>query len=121
MQIEERKTAVAAALSAKKQPRTQVEELRELLRTIEKRLTRLKELSPEDVLGLLPLLDQARGMLDSLTDTGGEGLARSESGQFESLLLQFDKKGSTFVNRAGGPGALRRVRGETQPQPRHSI
>ena len=119
MQTENEKTALVTARSTQNQPRTQVAELRDVLTTIEKRIAKLKEISPEDALGILPLLDQAKERLDALDAAGegtsSEGFARSEGTQFESLLMQFDKKGSIFVNRVGGSAALRQARQEHQP------
>ena len=60
MTTENKKNALVAARSAKNQPHTQVPELRDLLTTIEMRIAKLKEISPEDALEILPLLDQAR-------------------------------------------------------------
>jgi len=113
MPTENEKTALAAARSIKNQPRTQVAELRDLLTTIEMRIAKLKEISPEDALGILSLLDQARERLNALKAAGGG--ANSEDSQFESLLLQLDKKRSLFLNRVGGPVVLRQARKQRQP------
>jgi tetratricopeptide (TPR) repeat protein len=117
MQTDNEKSALVAAKSTQNQPRTQIGELRDLLSTIEKRIAKLKEISPEDALGVLPLLDQASERLDALGSAGGS--VSSENSLFESLLLQFDKKGTIFVNRVGGPAALRVARQERQPDEVH--
>jgi tetratricopeptide (TPR) repeat protein len=111
--MENQKTALVAARSAKNQPQTQVAELRDLLTTLEMRIARLKEISPEDALEILPLLDQARERLDALKVAGAS--ASSEDSQFESLLLQLEKKRLFFLNRVGGAAALRQSRMERQP------
>jgi len=116
MQNENEKTALVAAKSTQNQPRTQVAELRDVLTTIERRIAKLKEISPEDALEILPLLDQARERLDALEAAGGGASSeRSEGTQFETLLRQLDKKGSTFMNRVGGSAVLKRARQERQP------
>jgi tetratricopeptide (TPR) repeat protein len=116
MQNENEKKALVAARSTQNQPRTQVAELRDVLTMIERRIAKLKEISPEDALEILPLLDQARERLDTLEAAGGGASSeRSEGTQFETLLRQLDKKGSTFMNRAGGSAALKRARQERQP------
>lgn len=113
MATENQKNALVAARSAKNQPHTQVAELRDLLTTLEMRIAKLKEISPEDALEILPLLDQTRERLDALQAAGAG--ASSEDSQFESLLLQFEKKRPVFLNRVGGPAVLRQVRTERQP------
>ena len=116
MQNENEKTALVAARSTQNQPRTQVAELRDVLTTIERRIAKLKEISPEDALEILPLLDQARERLDALEAAGGGASSeRSEGTQFETLLRQLEKKGPTFVNRVGGSAVLKRARQERQP------
>jgi tetratricopeptide (TPR) repeat protein len=107
------KNALVAAMSTKNQPHTQVAELRDLLTTLEMRVAKLKEISPGDALEILPLMDQARERLEALKAAGAN--ASSEDSQFESLLLQLDKKRSVFLNRVGGPTALRQSRMERQP------
>jgi len=113
MATENQKNALVAARSAKNQPHTQLAELRDLLITLEMRIAKLKEISPEDALEILPLLDQARERLDALKAAGA--VTSSEDSQFESLLLQLDKKRSFFLNRVGGPTFLRQSRMERQP------
>ncbi len=116
MPTENEKTALVAVRSIQNKPRTQVAELRDVLTTIERRIAKLKEISPEDALGILPMLDQAREQLDALEAAGGGASnERSEGAQFETLLRQLDKKGSTFVNRVGGSAALKQARLERQP------
>ena len=119
MPTENEKKALVTLRSTRNQPRTQVAELRDILTTIEMRIAKLKEISPEDALGILPLLDQAKTRLDALEaavgGTSREGLARSEDSQFESLLMQLDKKSTVFMNRVGGPAVLRQARKERQP------
>jgi tetratricopeptide (TPR) repeat protein len=117
MYTENEKTAIAAAKSAQNQPRTQLGELRDLLTIIERRIAKLKEIDPNDALEILPLLDKAKARLDTLEVA--ERSASSEGSQFESLLLQFDKKGGTFLNRVGGPAVLRQARQENRPAKEH--
>jgi Tfp pilus assembly protein PilF len=114
MPTENQKNAIVAARSAKNQPHTQVGELRDLLTTIEMRIAKLKEISPEDALEILPLLDQAHERLNALKAVGAS--ASSEDSQFESLLLQLEKNRSVFLNRVGGPTAFRKSRMERQPE-----
>ena len=113
MTTENKKNALVTARSVKNQPHTQVAELRDLLTTLEMRIAKLKEISPEDALEILPLLDQARERLDALKAAGAS--ASSEDSQFESLLLQLEKKRPVFLNRVGGAAALRQSRMERQP------
>jgi tetratricopeptide (TPR) repeat protein len=59
-------------------------------------------------------LDQARERLDALKAAGAG--ASSENSQYESLLLQLEKKRPVFLNRVGGTAALRQSRMEHQPE-----
>ena len=98
-------------------PRTQIGELRDLLVTIERRMAKLKEISPEIAREILLLLDQATKKLETQKEAGGS--VSSEASQFESLLMQFRRKGNLFVARAGGAAALQRARKEHQPSESH--
>jgi tetratricopeptide (TPR) repeat protein len=113
MQTNEQKAALVEAKSTIKQPRTQMEALRDTLSTIEMRIAKLKEISTEDTLEILTLLDQAQEKFNTLEAAGGS--ASSEGTLYESLLRQLDKKSATFLNQVGGPAALQRARQERQP------
>ncbi len=99
--------------SGQTQPRTQKGELRDLLKKIENRIARLKDISQEDALEILPLLDQAAERIETLDEAGGS--ASSEATQLESLLRQFHGKGRSFIGKVGGASALQQARREHQP------
>jgi tetratricopeptide (TPR) repeat protein len=113
MQTEKEKSALIEVRSLKRKPQTDMEVLRDLLATIEKRIAKLKEISSADALEILPMLDQARERLDAIESAGGS--AGSEGTQFESLLMQLDKKEAVFVNRVGGAAALQQARAALPP------
>lgn len=114
MQTDNAKAILTTAKSGPTPPHTQLGELRDLLATIEKRITRLKESSSDEVLGILPLFDQAENRLAALENA--EVNTGSERAHFETLLMQFRKRGSLFVNRAGGSAAVRQARLDRQPK-----
>ena len=99
------------------QPRTQISELRDLLKTLENRIARMKEIDSDEALEILPLLDQATNKLTALRDAGGA--VSGEATQLESLLMQFHRKRSLFVSQAGGGAVLQNARQEYQPVEDH--
>lgn len=107
------KNALVKAKSGQTQPRTQVGELSELLKILENHMARLREISPDDALEILPLLDQATEKLDALETAGVTTIG--EATQLESILMQFRGRGSVFVSRVGGGAELRKVRQEHRP------
>jgi hypothetical protein len=113
MQTNNQKSALIEAKSTRSQPVTQVGELRELLTTIERRIAKLKEISAEQALEMLCLLDQASERLDAIDAAGASG--SSEATQFESLLMQLEKKDAVFIKQLGGSVVLRQARKENQP------
>jgi len=113
MQTDNKKIALAAAKTGQTAPHTRFGELRDLLAVIEKRIAKLKEINSEDLLGILPLFDQAENRLAALENAGVN--TGSERAHLESLLMQFRKRGVLFVNRAGGSAALRQARQDRQP------
>ncbi len=113
MTINNDKIAFTDIKSGHKQPRTQAGELREILATLEKRIAKLREISPEDALEILPLFDQANGKLDILEKAGVT--TSGEATQLELLLSQFHTKQREFVRKVGGVAAMQQTRQAHQP------
>ncbi len=117
MQNNTPKDALPETKSGQTQPRTQVGELRDLLKTLENRMARLKEISPEEALEILPLLDQATERIETIEKAGIT--TSGEASQLESLMRQFRAKGHIFVGKVGGAAVLRQFRQEHQPEESH--
>lgn len=99
--------------SGQTQPRTQKGELRDLLKKTENRVARLKDLSPEEAVEILSMLDQAVEGVESLEIAGGS--TSSEATQLESILRQIQKKKHLFVSKVGGAAAMGQARREHSP------
>ena len=105
--------ALSKTKSGQTQPRTQVGELRDLLKTLENRMARVKEISPEEALEILPWLDQATEGIEIIEKSGIT--TSGEATQLESLLRQFQARRRIFIGRVGGAGVLRQFRRDHQP------
>jgi tetratricopeptide (TPR) repeat protein len=117
MQTDNKKAALAEAKSGRTPPRTQLGDLRDLLTNIEKHITKLKEIDPEEALAIPSLFDQAQRRLAALANAGVN--VGSEESHLESLLRQFHSHDSLFVRRVGGPTVLRQARQAQQPDEDH--
>ena len=99
------------------QPRTQVEELRVLLKDIELRVARLKTASSQDTKELLSMFDQAFSSMAQLEAAGG--IATSENSHFETVKAQLNSKRQLFLSRFGGEAALANYRKQHNPPKEH--
>ncbi len=111
------KAAIVEAQLKIKRPRTPVDELREVLKTLETRTARLDDCSPDEALEMLSLFDLATAGLDRLQDLGMS--PGSERSQFETITSQFRKKMALFVRRVGGARAMEDTRHLHQPPADH--
>lgn len=114
MNIDPEKRAAAQLKTQTQVPKTRASELRDILKSLETRLTKLNETTPESALEILTFFDQADQILDELQERGMT--ASSERGQIETISAQFSKKRELFIRRIGGPEALALARKEHQPQ-----
>jgi hypothetical protein len=112
--IDPKKNAAAQLKTQTQVPKTRASKLRDILKSLESRLTKLDEITPESALEILPLFDQADQILDELQEGGMT--ASSERGQLETIFAQFRKKRELFIRRIGGPGVLAQARKDHQPQ-----
>ncbi|MCJ7701486.1 MAG: hypothetical protein MUO62_07885 [Anaerolineales bacterium] len=112
--IDPEKRAAAQLKTQTQVPKTRASELRDILKSLETRLTKLNETTPESALEILTFFDQADQILDELQERGMT--ASSERGQIETISAQFRKKRELFIRRIGGPEALALARKEHQPQ-----
>ena len=117
MEKDIKKEDLVRVKSGQIQPRTQISELRDLLKMLENRIAKLKEIDSDEALEILPLLDQATNKLTELNEAGAA--VSGEATQLESLLMQLHQKRAVFVNRAGGASALQSARQEYQPVKDH--
>ncbi len=107
------KSAETQLKTQTKIPPTKAAEFREVLKTLENRLARLSELSPDSALEILDLFDQVN---DGMVELQGRGMnVASELGQFETLSAQLKKKRTVFLRRIGGPAILQEQRTTHQP------
>jgi tetratricopeptide (TPR) repeat protein len=111
------KATIGGALIAQKNPRTQAEILRELLKDLELRISRMRESNPQETLQILILLDQAVESLTKLHQVGG-GI-ESEASYFDTIKAQFYSKRRIFIGQIGGVATLVKARQESQPPPDH--
>jgi len=84
--------------------KTPANALRENLRTLEKRISRLSELTTPQALEILTMLDQAAATIQQL-ETAGMNLS-SELSQFETIQGQLTRQGRRFLARIGGAKTL---------------
>lgn len=94
--------------------RTQLGELRELLKRIESQIGTLAYSQPDEVLAIPEMLDQAALALEKLADQGiniGGELAR-----FNAVQARLKRKGAAFLRAIGGVPALEQAR---QARPDH--
>jgi tetratricopeptide (TPR) repeat protein len=104
----------AAQLKAQSQrPQTKAESLRQVMKNLEMRITKLSEISPEQTLEILSLFDDADHILGELQERGME--VTSELGQLETLRAQFYKMRATFIRKIGGPQELAKARQRQAP------
>lgn len=94
-------------------PETRLEELRMILKDLEKHITRLSEISPEAALMIPQSFDKADDLLNDL-QSRGTSLA-SEMGQIKTLSAQFSKVKAAFIHKIGGPEQLEKIRQIRQP------
>jgi tetratricopeptide (TPR) repeat protein len=109
--------AIGGALISRKNPRTQAEMLRELLKDLEFRISRMRESNPQEALQILILLDQAVESLTKLHQVGG-GI-ESEVSYFNTIKALFYSKRRIFISRIGGVAPLVKARQESQPPTDH--
>ena len=111
------KTTIGGTLISQKNPRTQAENLRELLKDLELRISRMRESNPQEAIQILILLDQAVESLTKLYQVGG-GI-ESEVSYFETIKALFYSKRRVFISRIGGVAVLVKTRQEHQPLADH--
>ena len=98
-------------------PKTRLEVSRSLLKDLEKRLSRISEISAISALEIPYLFDQANDLLGELRSKGTN--ISSEMGQFNTLAAQFQKKKADFIHTIGGPQKLVETRQERKPSTEH--
>ena len=104
----------AAQLKAQSQkPQTKAESLRQVMKNLGMRITKLSEISSEQTLEILSLFDDADRILGELQDREME--MTSELGQLETLRTQFHKIRPAFIRKIGGPQELAKARQERAP------
>jgi tetratricopeptide (TPR) repeat protein len=98
-------------------PPTKAAEFRKLLKTLDNRISRLADLSPENALEILALFDRVD---DGMAELQGRGMnLASELGQLETLSAQFERKSALFIRRIGGPVVLQQARAGRNPGKSH--
>lgn len=96
--------------------RTPADELRQILTTLEKRLARLSDQSPQQALEILALLDQAELLRQRLRAAGMD--PKSEETYLETIHNQFQSQAARYLSQIGGARALVQARQArpTEPQ-----
>jgi hypothetical protein len=111
---DEQKLAAAEARVKQQTTHSGVDEIRKLLNSLDIRITRLREETPEDALEMLSLFDQVTEKLER-TQQLGTPLA-SEYSQFETILSRFLSQGALFIQKAGGQPVLEAIRQANPPK-----
>ncbi len=94
-------------------PETRVESLRAIIKNLEKQISGLSEISPDDALEIPRLFDEADDLLNDLQSRGTN--LSSELSQVKTLFAQFNKVMRDFIRKIGGPQKMVKAREEMKP------
>lgn len=103
--------------SQTKRPRTQLEDLRQILHHLEKTVTRLSDCTPEQALKIPVNFDLALNLIESLDQSGVN--IESQTAQFKTISTGFRTRMKAFILKVGGRQALKHAREIHQPQSDH--
>jgi Flp pilus assembly protein TadD len=108
-------TITRQAEAIRLESRTQLGELRELLKRIESRIGTLAyNNQPSEVLAIPDLMDRAALLLEELADQGID--TSGELNRFDAAKAELKHKGASFLRRIGGIPALEQARQARQAQ-----